>query len=225
VGAWLVIVRQHPERQLHNASLLLVIYGFAYLGAHTGYAMFEAESVVSQNMSSILDFRSGGLSAFGAIWAGLIGFFLGCAAQQRHPFEALDQIAVMLMPLAAFASAARWLVDAALYRQYPDSMTMYLPQSSFVIPSLPPPYILLLSAILLIVFAWLLGKSLYIHKIVGLFGNLAFTIVIGYWAILESNYGFFRFHPGFSLFLRLTLVLPILLWVLWLWLCRNPEGR
>jgi hypothetical protein len=224
LGTWLVIARQKPERQTRNALILLVVYVFAYLGARMGYVLFEMETL-PKDWALLLDFQSGGLSAFGALWGGLIGFFLSCLAQRRQPYEALDQVSAMLLPMVAFVCLARWTVDSALYRSYPASMKEFLPQSSFNFANLQPPDILLLSAVLLILISWALDGLKRIKKPAGLDGNLAFSILILTWAILESNYGFLRLHPAFTLFLSLTAALPIISWIVWLWLGRKAEAR
>ncbi len=224
LGIWLVIARQQPERQNRNALLLLVIYACAYLGARMGYILFEAETL-PQAWTVLFDFRSGGLSAFGAIWGGLIGFFLGCLAQRCQPYDALDQISAMLLPLAAFVCTARWWVDSDLYRNYPSGMVDFLPQSTLTFANLQPPYILLLAAVCLILLSLVLDVLKRLKKPAGLDGNLAFSLLIFFWVILESNYGFFRFHPAFRLFIYLTAALPILAWIVWLWLGRKAEAR
>jgi hypothetical protein len=189
-----------------------------------GFVLFEMETL-PKDWSLLLDFQNGGLSAFGALWGGLIGFFLGCLAERRQAYEALDQISAMILPMAAFVCVARWTVDSALYRSYPASMKDFLPQSSLGFASLQAPDILILSAVLLIFISWALDGLKRLKKPAGLDGNLAFSILILTWALLESNYGFFRLHPAFSLFLSLTAALPILSWIVWLWLGRKAEAR
>jgi hypothetical protein len=224
LATWLVIARQPPERQTRNGLLLLVVYVSAYVGARLGFVLFEMETL-PQDWILLLDFQRGGLSAFGALWGGLIGFFLGCSAQRRQPYEALDQISAMVLPMTAFVCVARWTVDSALYRSYPVSMKDFLPQTSLGIANLQAPDILVLAAVLLILISWALDGLKRLKKPAGLDGNLAFTMLILFWAVLESSYGFLRLHPGFTLYLCLTAALPIISWIVWLWLGRKAEAR
>lgn len=224
LATWLVIARQQPERQTRNGLLLLVVYASAYVGARLGFILFEMETL-PQDWALLLDFQSGGLSAFGALWGGLIGFFLGCSAQRRQPYEAMDQISAMVLPMAAFACVARWTVDSTLYRTYPVGMKDFLPQSSWRFANLQAPDFLILAAVLLILISWALDGLKRLKKPAGLDGNLAFSILILFWALLESNYGFLRLHPAFTLYLSLTSALPIISWIVWLWLGRKAEAR
>ena len=224
VGIWLVIARTVPHRQINLAILILIMYTCAYLGAHFGYVLFEA-NVLPENFFAALDYHINGLSSFGAIWGGAIGFLLACGVQQRKPFHTMDEINIVIMTAGIFGFSARWIVDAALYRNYAPEMSIYLPTTAFPIQYIQPPDIMLLAVVLLIVIAWSLENQTGLLKYPGLRGNIAFSVLVLFWAGLESIYGFLRFHPAFLWFVLGTILLPVLSWGTWFWVGRKEEAR
>lgn len=224
VGIWLVIAQTLPHRQVHLATLVLMMYTCAYLGAHFGFVLFEAHDL-PENIFSTLDYRINGLSAFGALWGGMIGFLLACGVQDRKPFQTMDEIAIVIMTGGIFAFSARWVVDAALYRNYPAAMHIYLPTTAFPIDYIQPPDVLLLAAVLMIVIAWSLETQVMFLKYPGLRGNIAFSALVLFWAGVESIYGFLRLHPCFPAFALATILLPVLSWVTWFWIGKKEEAR
>ena len=224
VGVWLVIARTLPHRQVKLAILILIMYTCAYLGAHFGYVFFET-NILPENFFAVLDYRINGLSAFGAIWGGVIGFLLACGVQERKPFQTLDEIAIVIMTGGIFAFSARWVVDAALYRNYPADMRIYLPTTAFPIQYIQPPDVMLLAVVLMIVIAWSLENQPLFFKYPGLRGNIAFSILVLFWAGVESIYGFLRFHPYFPAFALATILLPVLSWGTWIWLGKKEKAR
>jgi hypothetical protein len=224
VGIWLVIARTLPHRQINLAILILLVYTCAYLGAHFGYILFEA-STLPENFIAALDYRINGLSAFGAIWGGVIGFLLACGVQQRKPFQTMDEINIVIMGAGIIGFSARWIVDAALYRNYPRQMRIFLPTTAFPIEYIQPPDILLLAVVLLIVIAWSLETQPLFLKYPGMRGNIAFSALVLFWAGLESIYGFLRFHPAFIWFVLATILLPVLSWITWFRVGRKEEAH
>lgn len=224
VGTWLVIARTLPHRQVNLAILILIIYTCAYLGAHFGYVLFEANTL-PENVFAALDYRINGLSTFGAIWGGVIGFLLACGVQDRKPFQTLDEIAIAIMTSGIFAFAARWVIDAALYRNYSAEMHVYLPTTAFPIAYIQPPDGLLLVGVLMIVIAWSLETQPIFLKYPGLRGNIAFSTLVLFWAGTEFIYGFLHLHPYFLSFALATILLPMLSWGTWIWMGNKEKAH
>jgi hypothetical protein len=224
VGIWLVIAHTLPHRQINLAILILIIYTCAYLGAHFGYVFFEANTL-PENVLAALDYRINGLSMFGAIWGGVIGFLLACGVQDRKPFQTLDEIAIAILTSGIFTFAARWVIDAALYRKYPAEMRMYLPTTAFPIEYIQPPDSLLLAGVLMIVIAWSLETQPLFLKYPGMRGNIAFSTLVLFWAGTESIYGFLRLHPYFPVFALATILLPMLSWGTWIWMVKKEKAH
>ncbi|MBI9050254.1 MAG: prolipoprotein diacylglyceryl transferase [Anaerolineaceae bacterium] len=224
VGIWLVIARTIPQRQISLAILILLVYTCAYLGAHFGYVFFEAAALPADFFEAV-DYSTNGLSAFGGIWGGLIGFLLACGVQQRKPYQTLDEITIVLMTGGIFSLSARWLIDAALYRYYAPAMRIYLPDTAFPLSYIQPPDVLLLAAALMIVIAWSLETQPIFLRYVGLKGNIAFSALVLFWAAMESIYGYLRFHPFFLTFVLATILLLVLSWITWFWVGRKEEAH
>ena len=224
ISTWMVISRMPPERQVQQALLMIVTYTCAYLFARFYYVVFEA-SALPQNFFEAVDFQNGGLSAFGAIWGALIGFLLACGVQQRKPAPTLDEIAPALFSMAAFVCAARWLVDADLYRTYPDSMAAFLPRFILPVAYIKPPDVLLLATVVMAAAGWALEHYHHTFKTAGLKGNIAFTILVIFTAAMESIYGFLRLHPAYPYFVLTVCMLPLVSWILWFALGRKAEDR
>jgi prolipoprotein diacylglyceryltransferase len=102
------------------------VFACAYIGARFAYVVFKAAKV-PQNLLTEMDFFQGGLSGLGAIWGACCGFLLGSVVHQQNPYALLDEIAIMILPSGVFCLVARWLLDAALYRNFPADMVAYLP--------------------------------------------------------------------------------------------------
>jgi hypothetical protein len=224
VGIWIAIVRLPPGKQIQQALLLLVVFACAYFGARFAYVCFEASSL-PQSIMDAVDYRSGGLSVFGAIWGAVIGFLLACGVQQRQLAATLDEIACMILPMGTFILVARWLIDAALYRNYSPEMSAYLPQFILPVSTLKPPDFLLLAAALLVVLSWGLERHKSVLLFSGMKGNVAFTVLVLFLVGMESCYGFFRLRPGYPYFMAATVLLPLFSWILWFTLGRKGEAH
>ena len=108
ISTWIVVRHIFLNQQIQQALFLVVIYSCAYLFSRFFYIAFEA-AASPVHLSEALDYRSGGLSVFGAIWGAVIGFLLVCGVQQRKLFSALDTLAPAMFPMAAFGFA--WMVQ------------------------------------------------------------------------------------------------------------------
>ncbi|MEE4194305.1 MAG: prolipoprotein diacylglyceryl transferase family protein [Anaerolineae bacterium] len=125
-GLWRIYQNAPLEQRNEYLNDGLLVQFFILIGARLGYVA-QYWNYFQTAKSEIFLLESGGLTLWGAITGGILGFILVCLISERQIFQIADALSPMLAPMAIFTWLASWRVGVAYGEFAPHDVWWALP--------------------------------------------------------------------------------------------------
>ena len=112
LGIWRIYQTAPMEQRDEYVNNGLLVQFFILIGSRLGY-VFLRWDFYREVPAKVFQFYDGGLSLWGAVFGGLLGFFVVLVISERQVFQITDALVPMLTPLAIFGWLASWQVGLA----------------------------------------------------------------------------------------------------------------
>ena len=112
VGLWRIYQMAPLEQRNEYLNDGLLVQFLMLIGARLGYVL-QYWPYYQSAQQEIFLLETGGLTLWGAMVGGLLGFILVVSISQRHIYQIADALSPMMAPISIFSWLASWRVGVA----------------------------------------------------------------------------------------------------------------